>query len=267
MKFFDLHNDFLTSGANGVPEGYGKDIEVVAALFRGKRSFSEILSFAKRYPVVAFEDVGYEDFSVGKIAPFRPVYVGITWNGENRYGYGCNYPYGLKNEGFSLIRELNAAKIAVDTAHISRGGFIDAIENADTVLNSHACFSGVYSHKRNLEDWQIELLIEKKGIVGLTLCGYFTTNETTCKIDDIIRQIDYFSQKFGVENLAVGTDFYGTDFLPCENGDYGFFERVSATLILKGYKKSDIDKIFYGNIKNFLEQNKWRSRKQLTTIR
>ncbi len=266
MKLFDLHNDFLTVGLKEIPKEYGKDVEVVGALFKGDRSFSEILSLAEKYPIVAFEDAGYDDFSVEKIEKFRPVYVGLTWNVENRYGYGCNYPYGLKSDGFGLIKDLNAANIAVDTAHLSKGGFIDVIENADSVINSHTCFCGAYSHKRNIEDWQIKLISEKGGIVGMTLCGYFTTSGKTCKIEDIICQIDYFSQKFGVENLAVGTDFYGTDFLPCENGDYSFFDTLKANLMIKGYKEEDVEKIFYGNINKFLERKKWKCRKRLTTI-
>ena len=88
---------------------------------------------------------------------------------------------------------------------MSKGGFIDVIENADRVVDSHTCFSGVYRHKRNIEDWQIRILVEKNGLIGVTLCGYFSTNEKELPIEKFARQIDYYCQRFPIKNLCLGT--------------------------------------------------------------
>ena len=251
MRIADFHSDVLTS-----PDGRDKDFkenEVVKAIFRGDRTFQEVLPLAEKDELIAFEDVGYEDLDFDKIARFSPVYVGLTWNGENKFGYGCNFSDGLKKEGKSLIKFLNKSGIAVDTAHISKGGFKDIIENAETVVNSHTCFNGAYSHKRNLDDWQIELLIEKNAPIGVTLCGYFMS-DNTCRVADFIRQIDYFAERFGTDNLCIGTDFYGCDYFPEGINDYEDFSRISEELEKLGYKKEDIEKIFYGNLNSFLEK-------------
>ena len=105
MNIADFHNDILTYDG-GVVTAYGEDRKTVTALFRGKRAFPEICKIANnsksRY--LAFEDVGYYDFNFDTLIRFSPVYVGLTWNRENRFGYSCNYLYGLKNEGINLVK-------------------------------------------------------------------------------------------------------------------------------------------------------------------
>lgn len=256
MNIADFHNDILTCG-DGVVTAYGEDRKTVTALFRGKRTFSEICKIANnsksRY--LAFEDVGYYDFNFDTLIRFSPVYVGLTWNGENRFGYGCNYLYGLKNEGINLVKKLSAEKIAIDVAHLSKGGFIDVIENADRVVDSHTCFSGVYRHKRNIEDWQIRILVEKNGLIGVTLCGYFSTNEKELPIEKFARQIDYYCQRFPIKNLCLGTDFYGCDFLPCGiTEDYSSLSVLKEELFRLGYPEKAVEDIFYNNLSEFLDK-------------
>ena len=253
MLIADFHNDILTSeGFSSLNERYN-DNDIVTALFKGKRSFTEVLSLAKRGRLIAFEDVGYLDFDYEKAIELNPVYVGITWNGENQFGYGCDYSFGLKNKGVELIRRLNKDGVAVDTAHISKKGFCDVIDLADTVINSHTCFNGIFKHKRNLDDWQIKLLLERGGLIGLTCCGYFMTNVKHCKINDYIDNIMYFYDRYGMDNLCIGTDFYGTDFLPDGLNTYEGFLSVFDELLKRGVKKDDIDKFTYGNLNSFLK--------------
>ncbi len=249
----DFHNDILTAKViTKLPKFY-KDNKIVTAIYRSNLSFSRALEISKRGRIIAFEDVGYEDLDLDLLVNVAPVYVGITWNGENRFGYGCDYPYGLKKEGLELIQKLNRAKIAVDTAHLSKGGFIDAVEKADNVINSHVCFNGVFRHKRNLDDWQIKLLVERGGLIGITACGYFMTNEKLCKIDDYIDNIIYFYEKYGADNICMGTDFYGTDFIPQNFGeDYSGIDRLKDKLLEKGMVNIDVEKFLYENLSKFL---------------
>lgn len=252
----DFHTDILTETTGDLPQFY-YDNNIITAVFRGERTFAEAVKIAERGRLIAFEDVGYHDFDIDKLAAFNPIYVGITWNGENRFGFGCNYTEGLKPEGNRLIGLLNERNIAVDTAHISKGGFKDIIDNAKIVVNSHTCFSGVYEHKRNIDDYQIKEIVERDGVIGVTFVGYFMTGDKKCKISDLIRQIDYFCQKFGTDNLAIGSDFYGTDFLPEGLETYEGYGKVKEYLSVNlGYKNDDIDKILYKNLADFTKRIK-----------
>ena len=256
MNIADFHNDILTCD-NCVAASYGENRKTVAALFRGKRSFSDICGIANRskFRYLAFEDAGYDDFDFETLIKYAPVYVGLTWNGENRFGYGCDYSYGLKNDGINLVKKLSAEKIAIDVAHLSKGGFIDVLESADVVVDSHTCFSGAYRHKRNIEDWQIKMLVEKNGLIGVTLCGYFSTDKNELSIGEFARQIDYFCQRFPVKNLCLGTDFYGCDFLPYGiTEDYDSLSAVKDELKRLGYSDKDVEDVFYNNLSEFLDK-------------
>ena len=254
--FSDFHNDILTATNGNLPTEY-TDNNIITAVFRGKRSFKRALEIASRAKNLAYEDAGYEDLDEDLFLKSKPIYVGLTWNGENRLGYGCDFNSGLKSEGIDFIRLLNEHKIATDCAHISKRGFKDIIEKAEIVADSHTCFSEVYSHKRNLERWQLKELINRNAIVGVTCCGYFTTDGKHCKINDFIRQIDYFVQNFGVDNLAIGTDFYGCDFFAGNVLSYDSLAlSVKKRLKKLGYDQKSVDKILYKNLLLFTERIK-----------
>lgn len=254
--FSDFHNDILTAVGGELTEKYLKN-NIITAVFRGNRSFKEAIDIASKAKLLAFEDVGYEDLNVDKLISLKPIYVGLTWNGENRLGYGCNFIDGLKKEGMEFIKKLNGKRVAIDCAHISEGGFRDIIDNAEIVVDSHTCFNGVFKHKRNLHDWQLKEIVDRNGLVGVTCYSRFMTDVKQCKISDFIRQIDYFTQKYGADNLAVGTDFYG-----CENyvEDALSYDKLYGLTKFElekiGYDDESIDKILCNNLLNFTEKIK-----------
>ena len=146
MAIADFHNDVLTSASFNNSEINFGDNKVVTALFKGDRCFADVVKLARYSKYIAFEDVGYLDLDIDKLIELKPIYVGLTWNGENQFGYGCDYSFGLKRKGVELIKILNENGIAVDTAHLSKRGFIDVLDSAEKVVNSHTCFQGVFKH-------------------------------------------------------------------------------------------------------------------------
>ena len=253
MTIADFHNDILTSASfDGSQLDFGGN-RVVTAVFRGSKSFAEAFSLTQYSSLLAFEDVGYQDLDFEKLVSVNPLYVGLTWNGENRFGYGCDYSFALKRSGVELIKNLNKFRIAVDTAHLSKRGFIDVIDNAEIVVNSHTLFNGIFKHKRNLDDWQIKLLVERGALIGITCCGHFMTNRKTCKIADFIDNILYYYEKYGSDGLCIGTDFNGTDFLPEGLENYEGFNRVEDELKSRGVLQKDVDKIFFKNLSEFCQ--------------
>ena len=67
------------------------------------------------------------------------------------------------------------------------------------------------------------MIIDSGGLVGLCLVSKFLNGTKKSGIDDIVRHIDYFACKFGVDNLALGTDFFGTKYLPSHAKNYADF--------------------------------------------
>ena len=95
--FSDFHSDFLTACGGDLTETY-YDNNIITAVFRGKRNFSEAYEISKKARLLAYEDAGYPDLDIDKLIVSAPLYVGLTWNGENRLGYGCDFAEGLKEE-------------------------------------------------------------------------------------------------------------------------------------------------------------------------
>ena len=121
------------------------------------------------------------------------------------------------------------------------------------IFCSHTAFYGVNQHSRNLKDYQLKMIVDSGGLVGLCLVSDFINGTKRCSVRDIISQIDYFACKFGIENLAIGTDFYGTNHLPKSINDYpDLILNLSLGLGKLGYTEKSLSKIFFENANEFL---------------
>jgi len=266
MKIADLHNDLLT----GCDEKMSRlslyknsNIEVVTAYFRGGNTLAKAVCDINKYLSIkpqnchlAFEDIGYTDLNrIDCLLKFIPLYVSFTWNGENNLGYGCDYQdRDIKKEGINLIKKVNDYNIAIDTAHVSRKGFYTLIDKSKMVLCSHTAINSVYSHKRNITDEQIKLIIEKGGVVGLCLYSEFISNKKNVTIFDIIKHIDYYVNKFGYNSLCIGTDFFGANNFAGKINNYQKMIKIVEKLKKIGYNINAVESIFYKNAINFLKK-------------
>ena len=263
-----MHNDFFTSGKDfsAIESDFNANCKAaVFALYKGERSIGEILRLSQKlYRLkaaddrfnLAYEDAGYLTLqNAEQFLSFCPSYISLTWNGENPLGYGCAVNKPLKAAGREMALFLNKKGMVLDTAHLSKKGFCDIIDIVDKVINSHTCFNAVHKHRRNISDRQIELIIEKGGIIGLTLVSDFLGG---CAIgsEHVIRHISHFLDKFGDENLCIGTDFFGTDKLPRGVDSYNSLLKLSADIIKCGYSYDTLANIFYKNYENYFRKEK-----------
>jgi membrane dipeptidase len=266
MYICDLHNDFFTN-----EKAYSEiknDIDVncrkvICAVYKGKRSYNEVISAVKKINknnngnllLTAFEDIDYlNEENIDEILSFKPIYLTLTWNYENSFGYGCYNNKHLKQKAFKFIKKFNKENICIDTAHLSKKGFFDVAEKADTIINSHTCFNAVNKHKRNIDDEQIKIIIQKKGIIGVTFVTDFLTKNKYSYSEDIVKHISYFVDNFGDKNLCIGSDFFGTDKLPKDIFNYKTTLILVEKLFKMGYNYRTIEKIFYKNFEDFLNR-------------
>jgi membrane dipeptidase len=269
MKIGDLHNDIITAKTFKKAKKYltknlkylNKIVLAVWTTHTKYNNFLDIELLIKNYQALNFPNVlfGIEDISVireqdyVKIPNFNFFYASLTWNYDNELGGGAYGNLGLTLKGKNLLKILQENKVVLDTAHQNQRTFWDCIENFDgNIINSHTCFDSVFKHKRNIADQQINAIIQKGGIIGLSLVGDFLSGEKKPKIEDVIRHIDYFVQKFGDHNLCIGTDFFGTDNLPKNLNSYPALSILVEKLQKIGYNKNTIERIFYINFDNFL---------------
>jgi len=204
------------------------------------------------------EDAHFIDKNnVQEIIEQHPFSVGITWNAHNGLGGGAFAEGGLTTDGEDIIRTLIQQGIVIDLAHMNRPTFTKTIELLQEYrlkpFCSHTCIDSMHNHPRCLTNTQIGAIVEMDGLVGLTLVGCFLTDDKPVTMQHVYEHIKYFMDTFGDGNLAIGTDFFGTDELPQGLESYSDFKNFRKFLKEKGLKDTSIDKLFYENAKRYID--------------
>ncbi len=277
INLFDLHTDLPTAAGldgnnlNVAKRNSQSGIFAINAVYGGGRSLNDALKIATAFSLahlpIAFEDACYEDYLLSnltqkeegvinlssKLCAFNPLYISLGWNYDNLFAGGCAQKGGLTKYGEIFISALNGNKLAVDVAHSNKNSFYQIVGRAKRVLCSHTAFEWIYPHRRNLDEMQVKAILNKGGIIGLIGVGHFLSGVKNAKgrEDAFFNQIDGYVKKFGVNGLAIGSDFYGSDAPIFADGDYTFVKKLTQVLQKKGIKSGDIERILYTNARLF----------------
>lgn len=204
----------------------------------------------------------------GKVG--RPVYIGMTWNQENRFGGGAQTDVGLKEDGKKLLEFMSGKQIAVDLSHASDRLAHDILNFTTTqgldvpVMASHSNVRTVTDNIRNLPNELVSEIIQRRGIIGLNAVCAFVGSQP----DDFARQIDTLLQLGGENSIAFGCDFFYEEDVPkntpgkSPNG--WFFEGYDTSecypALLKllqnnlGFSDAVLEKIAFLNACSFLNR-------------
>jgi len=266
MKIFDLHNDFLTEKSKKAATHYIHSLEhadiekIVAAVWSSKyneKQVVEMLDFISKYgtkkTILAIEDLHFlTPLNHANVLKFNPFYVSLTWNNENNLAGGTNTICGLSAFGEEIVKEFQEYNITIDMAHLSERSFLDVakISTKEIICSHTGCYSQEGSN-RNLKDYQIKIIEDSGGIVGLYFVSNFLTPKRTANIEDVIRHIVYYCTHFNIDNLCIGTDFFGTKHLPQKLHKYNDFQYLIEGLKKKGFTDTEIEKILYKNAEYF----------------
>jgi len=200
----------------------------------------------------------------------KPIYVGLTWNGENRFGGGVGADVGLKEDGRRLLAFLNGRGIAADLSHASDRLAFDLLHEIDKrgyaipLIASHSNAREACAHPRNLPDPLIRELARRGGLLGINFVKDFVGRDPD---EAFVRHLDHLLEMGMEGHLAFGADFfYDCDIdslLPNREGErffplYGNSGVYPAVLeLLKERLQLDepfLDRIAYGNCLQFLKE-------------
>ena len=278
-KVIDMHNDFLTSLSNGKQKicylNNKKTIdikEIVSAVWTSEMNQEKAIkkieksfffietynTFSKNKRLrLAIEDLHFLSKKyLYQLINYKPLYCGLTWNNDNILAGGALEGGDISILGIDVIKELERNNIIVDTAHLSEKSFMSFSNVTEKpILCSHTAVNSLVSNNRNLKDYQIRMIVESGGLIGVALVGQFLTNDKKASVSDIARHIDYIVSRYGDEFVALGTDFYGTKNLPKGIKNYSSLKLLEERLKIIGYADETIEKIFYKNAENFISKN------------
>ena len=158
---------------------------------------------------------------------------------------------GLSDSGRDFVRRLNARKIFVDLAHISRQGFWDALEAHDKsqpAIVTHTGVSSVHPHWRNLDDMQIRAIANTGGTVGVMYQSSFLGDPLFAgKAESVVRHLEHLINVGGEECAALGSDWDGMIVPPRDMPTCLELPRLVEKMLARGWSEARIRGVLGGN--------------------
>ncbi len=274
-KICDAHNDFLTelpvceigkyaeqsrrSHVQTICASYWttkKDENVILQEIEAR--FHALQSATDKF-LLHIEDLWWvkDENTLKKLIRLKPFSCSLTWNEQNLLAGGTNFNCGLTQWGQFCLLKLKQSGIVVDTAHLSRASFDDVTRLLPgNIYCSHTGFYGVKRRKRNLTDGQIDKIVRSNGFVGLFFFDKCVQVGKNFSAKDVVFNLNYFTSRWGFDNIGLGTDFFGIENYPQGLEDYAQLQNLADLLIKHGYTQKQIHKIFHRNFENFVERIK-----------
>lgn len=228
------------------------------------RNLNELEAVNNKGKIGAFLSIEEGEVLEGKVERVKELYdmgirfITLTWNFKNSIGYpnaGYKYKdYGLTEKGKEIVLEMEKVGIIPDCSHLSDGGFYDLINICKKpFVATHSNARAITDHSRNLTDEMIVELANKGGVMGLNFCAPFLGKEKVPSINSMLAHLKHIRNIGGIDVLALGTDFDGIG-NEVEIENIGEIDKLRSALTKEGFTNSEIDKIFYGNVKRVLRE-------------
>jgi membrane dipeptidase len=232
-------------------------------MVRPVRSRADLDVLQEQGKIGALLHIEGADALAGDLMLLRTVYrlgvrtIGLTWNYSNWAADGAVEPRqgGLTVKGKKFIRECERIGIILDVSHLSERAFWDLEkETQKPFFASHSNVYDICPHNRNLRRDQLQAILDRGGLVGLTFVPYFVKQEKAVTIDDFLRHVDYVCALGGAKQLAFGSDFDGFDQMIAGLEHAGHYTNL-ANELYKRYKKEEVEDFLFGNWHRFLSKN------------
>ena len=195
----------------------------------------------------------------------------LCYNVRNAAGSGCheNVDDGLSQFGRAVVKEMNTLGMVVDASHTGYRTAMDILEVSQApVIFSHSNPARLQAHPRNITDDQIKACAQSGGVIGVVGFDGFLPGKKA-QVSAAIETIDYLAETAGVDHVGLGLDWVYCDAMfrqallantsaypTGKNGDYSTpaeflgpsaLPQITAGLLSRGYKESDIRKILGQN--------------------
>jgi len=159
-------------------------------------------------------------------------------------------PTGLTPLGREYVARLNARRVFVDLAHISRAAFFDAVDVHDRtqpLMVSHTGVSGVRPHWRNVDDAQLRAVAETGGVVGVIYERGFLAAGSPVTADAIAEHVAHIVRVAGEDTPALGSDWDGMITPPADLPSCLELPRVVERMLRRRLSPATIQKVLGGN--------------------
>jgi membrane dipeptidase len=195
--------------------------------------------------------------------------VGLVWSRPNAFAEGVPFEFpgspdtgpGLTDAGKALVSACNRLGIVVDLSHLNEAGFWDVARLSDAPLvATHSNAHALCASTRNLTDAQLDAVRDSGGLVGVNFAVTFLREDggeiRDTPLGEIVRHVDYLTERMGIDHVAFGSDFDGA-VVPDELDGVAGFPKLEGALRDAGYDQEAVDKVTHANWLRVLDET-WR---------
>jgi membrane dipeptidase len=199
------------------------------------------------------EDGALERVPDGALIKVTVVHLSNSSLGSTSAPFGRNGP--LSDRGHEFVRRLNARRIFVDLAHISRRGFWDAVavhDHTQPLLVSHTGIAGVHEHWRNVDDDQLRAVADTGGTVGVMYKSSFLGPGGDRAVA-IVDHLEHVIKVAGEECASLGSDWDGAIETPRDMPTCLELPRLVQIMIDRGWSAERVGRVLGGNFLRAVE--------------
>jgi membrane dipeptidase len=159
---------------------------------------------------------------------------------------------GLSEAGREYVQRLNAMRVFVDLAHITRAGFFDAVavhDRTQPLLCSHTGVAGAHRSWRNIDDEQMHAVAGTGGVIGVIFHGgylgggYWHGGSAAAIVDHLA----YIADSVGEDHAALGSDWDGAIVTPRDMPTCLELPRLVQHMLDRRFTPERIQKMLGGN--------------------
>ncbi|MDH5671007.1 MAG: dipeptidase [Myxococcales bacterium] len=205
------------------------------------------------------DDAAYRAMVEGGVVAVTLVHLSNSALGTTSSPLGRDDALGLRPRGVAMIEALNADRVFVDLAHISRRGFWRALEVHDRsqpLIVTHTGVSAVHRSWRNLDDEQLRAVADTGGTVGVIFHGGFLGGGYLSggRSERIADHLMHIIETVGEDHASLGSDWDGMIITPSDMRTCHELPRLVQHLLDRGCSDVAIGKLLGGNYLRALAQ-------------
>jgi microsomal dipeptidase-like Zn-dependent dipeptidase len=192
-RWFELHPDLIIKGLTA------RDIDIA------RESGRTAIFFGFQNPSPIEDDIGLVEI----VHTLGARFMQLTYNNQSLLATGCyeDEDTGLTRMGKEVIREMNRVGLVVDMSHSGDRSTIEAAEFSDRpIAITHANPHDWHPARRNKKDDVIRAVTERGGVLGFSVYPHHLKDSSACTLNSFCEMIARTAEKFGAENLGIGTD-------------------------------------------------------------
>ncbi len=186
-----------------------------------------------------------------RIVRITLVHLSKSSLGQTSSPLGGKHDTGLTDAGRAYVEALDAKKIFVDLAHISRKGFFDAVAVHDPtvpLIVTHTGVNGVHPHWRNLDDEQLRAIARTGGTIGVMYeSSFLGPSRWTGRAALVADHVMHIVNTVGEDFASLGSDWDGAIWPPRDLVTPLELPRVVELLLQRGLSPEAIQKVLGRN--------------------